>query len=91
MKNVRIFLLIILQFTLVKSQPGIGDLIWEDNFDNLDHWIISSGNGSWGWGNGELQFYSENNIAITEISSELGNNALHITAYQESGDGIVDQ
>ena len=91
MKNIRIFLFIILQVTLIKSQPGIGDLIWEDNFDNLDHWIIASGNGSWGWGNGELQFYSENNIAITEIPSELGNNALHITAYQESGEGIVDQ
>ena len=91
MKNIRIFLFIILQVTLIKSQPGIGDLIWEDNFDNLDHWIIESGNGSWGWGNGELQFYSENNIAITEIPSESGNNALHITAYQESGDGIVDQ
>ena len=74
-------------------------LVWEDDFSGttLDQtkWTHDLGTGSqyglWGWGNGELQFYSENNIAITEISSESGNNALHITAYQESSEGIVDQ
>lgn len=73
----------------VKSQ--IGDLLWEENFDNLNNWIISTGNGSWGWGNGELQFYQEDNVQISSIPNEDANNALHIVARQESGANIVDQ
>jgi beta-glucanase (GH16 family) len=69
----------------------IGEIIWEENFNNLDNWIMETGNGSWGWGNGELQYYSGNNVQITEILEESGNNALLITARQESGAGIVDQ
>ena len=61
------------------------------NFENLDNWIIESGNGSWGWGNGELEFYQENNVEISEIPGEPGNNGLHITVRQETGAGIVDQ
>ena len=69
----------------------IGDVLWEDNFNDLDNWMIITGNGSWGWGNGELQFYHEENVEITETPGELGNNALHITAREESGSEIVDQ
>ena len=32
------------------SQINPGEVIWEENFDNLDNWIIETGNGSWGWG-----------------------------------------
>jgi beta-glucanase (GH16 family) len=66
-------------------------MIWEEDFDNLDNWIILTGNGYWGWGNGELQYYSEDNVEIAEIPGEAGNNALRITAREESGPGIVDQ
>ncbi|MCF7920857.1 MAG: family 16 glycosylhydrolase [Candidatus Cloacimonetes bacterium] len=69
----------------------IGEVIWEENFDNLDNWLIENGNGWWGWGNGELQYYHENNVEIAEIPDEPGNNALLLTARQESGPGIVDQ
>jgi beta-glucanase (GH16 family) len=69
----------------------VGDLIWEEDFNNLDNWIKLTGNGYWGWGNGELQFYKEENAEIAEIPGEPGNNALRITAKQESGPGIVDQ
>jgi len=69
----------------------IGDVIWEENFDNLDNWMMITGNGSWGWGNGELEFYQEENVEIAEIPGEQGNNALHITAQEESGPDIVDQ
>ncbi|MBN1481003.1 T9SS C-terminal target domain-containing protein [candidate division KSB1 bacterium] len=69
----------------------IGDLIWEENFDSLDNWNKSTGNGSWGWGNGELQFYKEDNVQISAIPGEPGNNALHITAREETGPDIVDQ
>ncbi|MBT6712140.1 MAG: glycoside hydrolase family 16 protein, partial [Candidatus Marinimicrobia bacterium] len=73
------------------SHAQIGDLIWEENFDNLDNWMKITGNGSWGWGNGELEFYQEENVEISEIPDEPENNALHITAMEESGPGIVDQ
>ena len=69
----------------------IGDVLWEENFNDLDDWMIITGNGSWGWGNGELQFYHEENVEITEVPGEPGNNALHITAREESGPEIVDQ
>ena len=69
----------------------IGELIWEENFDSLENWIIDTGNGDWGWGNGELQFYSSQNVSITEIPGEAGNNAVKITAKNESGSSIVDK
>ena len=74
-----ITLLIILLF-VEYTQSQIGAVIWEENFDNLDNWTPAYGNGSWGWGNGELEFYKEDNVAIDEIPGEPGNNALHITA-----------
>lgn len=73
------------------GQSQIGDVIWEENFNNLDNWISEYGNGSWGWGNGELQFYKEDNSSIVEIPGEPGNNGLHVIAKQETGPDIVDQ
>ena len=82
-----IFLIFISEFCTAQ----IGEIIWEENFDNLDNWLIETGNGSWGWGNGELQYYSENNVEISEIPNEPGNNGLHIIGKEESGSNIVDQ
>ena len=82
-----IFLIFISEF----STAQIGEVIWEENFDNLNNWLIETGNGSWGWGNGELQYYSEGNVEISEIPNEPGNNGLHIIGKEESGAGIVDQ
>lgn len=73
------------------AHAQLGDLIWEEEFSTLDNWIVLTGNGSWGWGNGELQYYSEDNVAVAEIPGEPGSDALRITAKQESGPGIVDQ
>ena len=73
------------------AQAQVGNLIWEEEFDDLDNWIKLTGNGSWGWGNGELEFYNEDNVDIAAVPGEPGNNALRITAKQESGPGIVDQ
>ena len=69
----------------------IGDLIWAEEFTTLDNWLISTGNGSWGWGNGELEYYSANNVDIAPIPGEPGNTGLRLTARQESGPDIVDQ
>ena len=88
MKNYLV-ILSILSVTFCNAQ--IGDVIWEENFNNLDNWMKITGNGSWGWGNGELEFYQEENVEITEVPGEPGNNALHITALEESGPNIVDQ
>ena len=82
-------LIIILFFTSVFAQ--IGDLIWEENFNDLDNWIKITGNGSWGWGNGELEYYKEENVSISPIPGDPNNNALHITAKSESGPDITDQ
>jgi beta-glucanase (GH16 family) len=69
----------------------IGEVIWQEDFDHLDNWIIEQGNGSWGWGNGELQYYHPDNVRIDSIPDEPDNNALVITARQETGAGIADQ
>lgn len=83
------YLILTLLISLTFSQ--IGDLIWEENFNDLDNWIKITGNGSWGWGNGELEFYKEENVSIAPIPNELSNNALHIIARNESGPDITDQ
>ena len=79
MKKTLMFLILSVGF----CHAQVGDLIWEENFDNLDNWMKITGNGSWGWGNGELEFYKEENVEIAEIPGEQGNNALHITAKEE--------
>jgi beta-glucanase (GH16 family) len=73
------------------AQAQVGNLIWEDNFTNLDNWLKVTGNGYWGWGNGELEFYKSENVDIAPVPGEPGNTALRIIAKQESGAGIVDQ
>ncbi|MBC8426483.1 T9SS type A sorting domain-containing protein [bacterium] len=69
----------------------VGDLIWADDFDDLDNWLVTTGNGYWGWGNGELEYYHEDNVEIAAVPGEPGNTALRLTARQQSGPGIVDQ
>ncbi|MBW6513205.1 MAG: family 16 glycosylhydrolase [Candidatus Syntrophosphaera sp.] len=84
-------LLLVLLLSTGVLGAQIGDLLWADDFNDLGNWIIETGNGSWGWGNGELQFYQAANVTISEISGGPGNNALRITARQETGPNIVDQ
>ena len=85
------YLILILLYNIFLPKIFANEVIWEENFNNLNNWIIEKGNGSWGWGNGELQYYKSENINIVEIPNEIGNNAVQITAKQESGGGIVDQ
>ena len=84
------YLIIFIVLSMEFCHAQIGDVIWEENFNDLDNWMKITGNGSWGWGNGELEFYKEENVEIVEVPGDPGNNALHITAKQESGPGIVD-
>ena len=85
------YLILVLAFKICFAQLEPGEVIWEENFDNLDNWIIETGNGSWGWGNGELQYYKSENIQVIEVPNENGNNAVQITAKEESGSEITDQ
>ncbi|MDZ4121885.1 MAG: glycoside hydrolase family 16 protein, partial [Candidatus Cloacimonadaceae bacterium] len=91
----RLFLLLSIILAMMFSynclSAQIGEIIWQEDFNDLENWIIETGNGSWGWGNGELQFYRAENVSVVPIAAEPGNNALRITARQESGPGIVDQ
>ena len=83
--------ILIFLFSANLAQAQVGSLIWSEDFDNLNNWIPETGNGSWGWGNGELQYYSANNARIDSVPGEPGNNALVITAKAETGATIVDQ
>lgn len=76
---------------LGSSQAQVGDLLWGEEFEDLDDWHIEVGNGSWGWGNGELEYYQSNNVEIFELVDDPGNSVLRLTARQESGPDIVDQ
>ncbi len=78
-------------FATGSAHAQVGSLIWQDNFDNLSNWLKVTGNGSWGWGNGELEYYRNENVDIATVPGEPGNNALRIIARNESGPGIVDQ
>ncbi len=61
-------------------------LTWEDEFDgaeiNKDWWVHEIGNGNSGWGNNELQFYTE----ATE-NSRVENGNLVIEARNDSWNG----
>lgn len=73
------------------ARAQVGPLLWEENFNDLASWLKVTGNGSWGWGNGELEYYKNENVDIADVPGEPGNKALRIVARQESGPGIVDQ
>lgn len=81
----------ILSVLLYSANAQVGQVIWQEDFNDLDNWMIESGNGSWGWGNGELEYYQEDNVSIAEIPGESGNYGLRIEAREESGPNIVDQ
>ena len=88
-KNYNLFFLLFI-FISSSLTAQIGNVIWEDNFDSLntDIWTPNIGDGCdiglCGWGNAELEYYSENNITIESIPGEPGNNALVFEARQES-------
>ena len=61
-------------------------LVWSEEFDyngapDPSKWAIETGNGNWGWGNGEDQYYRAQNL-------EVSDGTLKITAKQESFGGF---
>lgn len=61
------------------------EIFWSDEFDGdaLDTtiWNYETGNGTNGWGNGELQYYTEDNVSVEDGS-------LIITARREAESGF---
>lgn len=59
-------------------------LVWQDEFEseslNLDDWTFETGTGTNGWGNNELQYYTDQNTS-------LANGYLIIEAREESKGG----
>ena len=59
------------------------NIVWNDEFSgsaiNLSHWKFETGNGSGGWGNNELEYYTTRpqNVYVS-------NGLLHIVAIKES-------
>lgn len=54
-------------------------LVWSDEFNGSSlssDWVYDIGNGSWGWGNNELEYYREENAIVED-------GLLKITAKQE--------
>ena len=62
------------------------NLVWSDEFEgntlNSNNWVHEIGNGNWGWGNNELQYYTD---AQSNIFVDTG--YLHIVAREESISG----
>jgi len=71
----------------------VGALLWEENFDSLNSeiWNVNVGDGCdeglCGWGNAELQWYSESNAYIADVIGEEGNSALVLEALDEESNG----
>ena len=70
----------------------VRELLWQDNFNSFDSgiWTPEIGDGCdqdlCGWGNQELQYYTEENLSIESIPNEENNSALVIEAKtQEQG------
>lgn len=68
---------------------AVGDILWSDEFTteglNSQFWNYDLGTGQWGWGNGELQSYTDN-----ESNVKVDNGNLLITALRnEDGTGFT--
>jgi len=61
------------------------NLTWSDEFDNIDlnTWNFETGGN--GWGNNELQDYTNGNNAYIQFDPQAGSNVLVIEARQETG------
>ncbi len=90
MRKTTLLLASLLLLAAGAARAQVGPILWQDDFNSLDNWLVVTGNGNWGWGNGELEYYSASNVSIADVPGEPGNKALRIIARNESGPGIVD-
>ena len=72
-----------------ETPVGLGNndvLVWSEEFDydgvpDPSIWTIETGNGDWGWGNGEVQYYRRENLNVSD-------GTLKITAKRENIGGF---
>jgi beta-glucanase (GH16 family) len=60
-------------YTTPSSYPGY-TLVWSDEFDGTSlsaDWTFDIGTGSWGWGNNELQYYTDQNYTVANGLLEI--------------------
>ena len=59
---------ILLCSTLLASVQSTGVILWRDEFEgcelDMTSWSYDLGQGEWGWGNGELQTYTEESVKV---------------------------
>ena len=78
------FLLVLILFTCIQSKAQFTNLVWSDEFSDVNintaNWVYDIGGG--GWGNKELQYYTSG-----PENSNISNGNLQIIAKQESVEG----
>ncbi len=69
------------------TPPGFGQLVWSDEFNTINHnnWTFETG--GWGWGNYELQYYTNGDNAFIQHDPEAGGNVLVLEARQGNPQG----
>jgi beta-glucanase (GH16 family) len=68
--------------SMVVRQATTSNLVWGDDFNNinLSNWTFETGGG--GWGNNELQYYTNGQNAFVQFDAAAGSNVLVIEARQ---------
>lgn len=61
--------------------------VWSDEFDTIDTDTWSFETGGEGWGNQELQYYTDGDNAYIEYDEEVDSNVLVLEAAQENPEG----
>jgi beta-glucanase (GH16 family) len=71
--------------SIVVSPATTGGPVWSDEFDsiNTNHWTFETGGG--GWGNNELQYYTNGQNASIQYDAQAGSNVLMIEARPQGG------
>jgi len=71
------------------------NLIWSDEFDeeqiNSSNWTFEIGNGSSGWGNNELQFYTRENTSLVEGNLVIEARAEPFNGFNYTSSRIISQ
>lgn len=70
--------------SIIVRRATPGNLAWADEFNSIDfnNWTFEVGGG--GWGNNELQYYTNGQNASIQYDSAAGSNVLVIEARQEN-------
>ena len=75
-------------FSITNTSPW--ELVWSDEFNSIDPnvWTFEVGNkDNNGWGNQELQYYTDGQNALIEFDPQAGSNVLVIEARKETPPG----